>query len=79
MGNLKSKYVKIKTKIQGCRAGAKRLRLLGFSRSQSRSRHLRAVSAPRAVLEKNQFYKQNINEMKPMKFFLKMLLKLYII
>ena len=60
-------------KNQGCRAGvgAKRLRLLEFFRSQSWSRHPGAVSAPRAVLEKNQFYKQNMNEMKPMKFFLR--------
>ena len=47
---------KQKEGLQGCRAGAgaKRLRLLDFLRSQSRSRsrHLRALSAPRAVLEK---------------------------
>ena len=42
---------KQKEGLQGCRAGAgaKRLRLLDFLRSQSRSRHPGAVSAPRAV------------------------------
>ena len=49
--------------FQGCRAGAKRLRLLGFS--WSRSHHLGAV------LGKYQFYKQILNEMHSIKVFFK--------